>query len=92
MKPLVLRHLRVVAALALLLITTTAAAFVPLGMINWMVSLLFGFAMAGLIMLFFMQLRKSSPLIWLTSGAGFLWLSILLVLVLMDYLSRPWPR
>ncbi len=91
MKPLVLRHLRVVGALALLLVATTATAFVPLGPANGVISILFGFAMAGLIMLFFMQLKKSSHLLWLTSAVGFLWLSILLTLVLMDYLSRPWP-
>lgn len=92
MKSLVIRHLRVVGALALLLVITTGAAFLPLGVGNWMISLLIAFTMAGLIMLFFMQLRKSSHLVWLTSGAGFLWLSILITLVLMDYLSRPWPR
>jgi len=91
MKPIVLRHLRVVGALALLLVATTATAFLPLGPANWIISLLFGFAMAGLILLFFMQLKKSSHLIRLTSAVGFLWLSILLTLVLMDYLSRPWP-
>ena len=92
MKPLVQRHLRVAGALGLLLAATTAFAFVPAGMLNWIVALIFSFVMTALIMLFFMQLRKNSPVVWLTSAAGFFWLGILLVLVLMDYLSRPWPR
>ena len=92
MKPLVLRHLRVLAALALLLAATTGFAFVPAGIFNWIVALIVSFTMAGLIMLFFMQLRQATPLIWLTSASGFLWLAILLVLVFLDYFSRPWPR
>ena len=92
MKSTVQRYLRVVAALAILLAATTAFAFVPAGIFNWIVALMFSFVMAALIMLFFMQLRQNRPLIWLTSGVGFVWLSLLLVLVLMDYLSRPWPK
>jgi caa(3)-type oxidase subunit IV len=91
MKEIVYRHLRVAGALVLLLVATTAFAFVPAGVCNWIVALIISFTMTGLMMLFFMQLRKCRPLIWLTSGVGFFWLSILLVLMLMDYLSRPWP-
>ena len=47
--------------------------------------------MAALILLFFMKVRSSAPLIWLTSAAGFTWLGLLLLLVLLDYISRPWP-
>jgi caa(3)-type oxidase subunit IV len=92
MKEIVQRHLRVAGALGLLLALTTAFAFVPAGAANWIVALAISFGMTGLMMLFFMQLRRGGPLLWLTSGVGFLWLSLLLVLVLMDYLSRHWPE
>ncbi len=85
------RSVRVLISLALLLALTTALAFVPLGHWNWLVSVVIAFAMAGLILLFFMKVRYSAPLIWLTSAAGFVWLSLLLLLVLLDYISRPWP-
>ena len=47
--------------------------------------------MAALILLFFMKVKYSEPLIWLTSAAGFTWLSLLILLVILDYISRPWP-
>ena len=83
--------LRVLGALFLLLALNTGVAFVPLGAWNWLPAVVIAFLMAGLIMLFFMRLRRSEPLLWLTSASGFIWLSFLLVLVLLDYLSRPWP-
>ena len=86
------RSLRVLISLFLLLALTTAFAFAPLGSWSWVVSLLFAFVMSGLILLFFMKVRYSEPLIWLTSAAGVTWLSILILLVFLDYLSRPWPR
>jgi cytochrome c oxidase subunit 4 len=86
------RSVRVLISLFLLLALTTALAFVPLGDWNWLVSIIIAFAMAGLILLFFMKVRYSEPLIWLTSAVGFTWLSLLILLVLLDYISRPWPR
>jgi cytochrome c oxidase subunit 4 len=86
------RAVRVLISLFLLLALTTALAFIPLGQWTWLVSVLLAFAMAGLILLFFMKVRYSEPLIWLTSAAGFTWLSLLILLVLLDYISRPWPR
>jgi cytochrome c oxidase subunit 4 len=84
--------LRVLGALYLLLAITTGIAFIPLGAWNWLPALVIAFIMAGLIMLFFMRLKQSEPLLKLTSLGGFIWLSFLLLLVLCDYLSRPWPR
>ena len=85
------RSVRVLISLLLLLALTTALAFVPFGQWNWLFSLVIAFAMTGLILLFFMKVRYSEPLIWLTSAAGFTWLSFLLLLVILDYISRPWP-
>ena len=84
------RPIRVLLSLLLLLALNTALAFAPLGQWNWLVSIVVAFAMAGLILLFFMKVRYSEPLIWLTSVAGFAWLSLLILLVILDYISRPW--
>jgi cytochrome c oxidase subunit 4 len=84
-------YLRVFGGLLLLLALTTGIAFLPLDGWNWLPSLVISLIMAGLIMLFFMRLRQGEPLLWLTSLSGFAWLSLLLFLVLLDYISRPWP-
>jgi caa(3)-type oxidase subunit IV len=85
-------HLKILGSLFLLLTLTTAVAFLPLGSWNWIPNLVLSFVMTGLIVLFFMRVRYSAPLIWLTSAAGFAWLSLLLFLLILDYISRPWPR
>jgi len=43
-----------------------------------------------LILLFFMHLRDSKPIIWVFAGAGFFWLGIMFALALSDYLTRGW--
>ncbi len=85
------RAVRVLLSLYLLLTLTSCLAFLPLGHWDCLISLVIAFVMAGLILLFFMKVKYSEPLIWLTSAAGFTWLSLLLLLVIIDYISRPWP-
>jgi cytochrome c oxidase subunit 4 len=86
------RSLRVLVSLYLLLALTSGLAFLPMGGWNWLLCLVISFIMTGLILLFFMKVRYSEPLIKLTSAAGFTWLSFLILLVLLDYISRPWPK
>jgi cytochrome c oxidase subunit 4 len=85
------RSVHVLIALYLLLALTSGLAFLSLGEWDWVISLVIAFVMAGLILLFFMKVKYSEPLIWLTSAAGFTWLSLLILLVILDYMSRPWP-
>jgi cytochrome c oxidase subunit 4 len=80
----VLDHLKILVVLYLLLALTTAVAFIPLGSWNWIPNLVLSFVMTGLILLFFMRVRYSAPLIWLTSVAGFAWLSLFLFLISLD--------
>ena len=47
---------------------------------------------AVVVLLFFMRVRASGKLIWLFASGGFLWLGILLVFVITDYISRSWWR
>jgi cytochrome c oxidase subunit 4 len=78
-----------VALLALLALTIVAAQF-SLGPFNTIVAMLISISKAGLILLFFMHLRWSRPLMWIVAGTGVFWLGIMMVLALSDYLTRGW--
>lgn len=43
-----------------------------------------------LVMLFFMEIRWSSKIIWLAAAAGFFWLAVQWTLTMSDYLMRQW--
>jgi cytochrome c oxidase subunit 4 len=43
-----------------------------------------------LVILYFMEARCASPLVWLFVTAGFFWFGILVTLTLSDYLTRAW--
>lgn len=60
--------------------------------LNVLLNLGFAFASAYLIVTYFMRLRLSPPLQRLVAAAGLLWLGILLVGTLDDYLTRGWLR
>ncbi|HEX5183459.1 MAG TPA: cytochrome C oxidase subunit IV family protein [Allosphingosinicella sp.] len=76
------------AALLLLLATTTGAAFLPLGRFNPFVALAIAGAKALIVLIVFMELRRSSGLVRAFAAAGFFWLAILLTLTSADYLTR----
>ncbi|HZC37299.1 MAG TPA: cytochrome C oxidase subunit IV family protein [Sphingomicrobium sp.] len=76
------------AALLLLLATTTAMAFVPLGTANLFISLTIAVIKAGLVLVFFMELKRSSGLVRVFAAAGFFWLMILIALTAADYTHR----
>jgi cytochrome c oxidase subunit 4 len=69
---------------------TIAAAYVNLGPLNTGVAMAISFAKGALIVLFFMHIRYSKPILWVFVGAGFFWLGIMLVLAMSDYMSRGW--
>lgn len=75
-------------ALVLLLAATTASAFVPLGSLNFVVSLLIAVTKALIVLLFFMELRASRALVRAFAAAGFFWLLIMIVLTGADYWHR----
>jgi len=80
--------LRCWLALMLFLAATTASAFVPLGSFNLPVSLAIAVAKALIVLLFFMELRASRPLVRSFAAAGFFWLLIMIVLTGADYWHR----
>ncbi len=83
-------YFKTFAALFGLLLLTVGANFVNLGPFNILVALAISVAKGALIILFFMEVRYSHPIVWLFASAAFLWLVILLVITMTDYVSRPW--
>ncbi len=80
----------VFAALIALTIVTTLVAGIDLGPGNIVAALLIAMCKASLVVLFFMHLRWSSPLMKLAGAAALLWLAILIALTLSDYRTRQW--
>lgn len=81
--------------LMVLLAATIGVAYVDLddmglGPLNLIVSMTIAVIKAILVVLFFMHVRYSTRLTWLASGSAFLWLLILIVLTMNDYITRGW--
>jgi cytochrome c oxidase subunit 4 len=76
--------------LALLVLTavTVGMAFIDLGALNDVVAMTIAVGKALLVILFFMHVRYSTRLVWLTVAAGFVWLGIFFLLILPDYMTR----
>jgi cytochrome c oxidase subunit IV len=79
---------KVCGLLMLLLAVTWGVGYLNLGSFNLIFALAIAITKALLVMLFFMHIRGSSPLLHLAAGAGLLWLLILISLTLGDYMSR----
>ncbi len=78
------------AALIILLFATVGVAYLPLG--NWGIYVAMSIAIvkALLVVLYFMHVRYSSQLIWVTAGAGFVWLIIMFGITISDFATRSW--
>ena len=82
-------YLGTFAALMVLLVLTLAVAPLRLGTaVNTAIAMSIAVAKATLVVLYFMHVRYSSKLVWLWAGIGFLWLVILFVITMSDYLTR----
>ncbi len=75
-------------SLMVLLALTFGASFLQLGVFSVMVALLIAVTKAMLVILFFMHVKYSSRLTWVFVGAGFVWLAIMFMLTLGDYIAR----
>ena len=73
-----------------LTITTVVVSRINLGEFNFVVAMTIAVIKASLVVWFFVNVRQATSLTKLFVGAGLLWLAILLVFVLSDYLSRSW--
>ena len=88
MGPAALRLIAVWAALMVLLALTIGATFLSLGPLLPAVSFGIAFMKAGLVLWFFMEMRREDGLARIAAAAGFVWISILLILTAVDGLSR----
>lgn len=93
--PSLRNQLGVLVALLILLLLSAGSALLSLGAFNTVANLGIAAAKVALVMVFFMRLRSSSPLVRIVSLAGFAWLSMLIVLSVADFLTRtplpaPW--
>jgi len=71
--------------------TTVEVAFIDLGQFSTPVALAIATAKATAVILFFMHVRYSSKLTKAVVVASFVWLLVLFVLTMADYVSRAWP-
>jgi len=69
---------------------TVWVAYLDLGFANTAVAMGIAVTKATLVILYFMHVKYSSRLTWVVVASGFIWLGILFVLGLTDYLSRGW--
>ena len=83
-------YLLVFAALAIGTLLTWYASTVNLGWANTPVALIIATTKAVLVILFFMHVIHSTRLTWVVVIGSFLWLGVLFVLTLADYLTRHW--
>lgn len=83
-------YLKIYLLLLLLMALTLGASFVDLGAFHLVASLAIASSKALIIGLYFMHLHYSTTLVRVTAGAGVIWLLILLVLSMGDYVSRDW--
>lgn len=84
-------YILVFAALIALTALTVGISQLPLGDWHLGVGLLIAVVKAMLVMLFFMHLWYSSRLILVVAISGVIFLGILIVLTMNDYLTRGWP-
>jgi len=83
----------VFAALLVLTATTVAVSRIELGEFNFIAAITIAVVKGLLVVMFFMNVRRSSSLTKLFVGAGLFWLAILLIFIWSDYESRGWlPR
>jgi cytochrome c oxidase subunit IV len=81
-------YVLVFAGLIVLTVVTTAVAFVDLGAFSVVAALGIACCKMLLVALFFMHIRHSTKLTKLVVAGGLLWLMILLVLTMSDFVTR----
>lgn len=76
------------AALMLLLMLSLGLAYVPMGLFTPAAGIVIAFVKASLVILLFMELATSNPLIRLAATAGAIFLTAMFALTLADVLTR----
>ena len=78
----------VFAALMVLTVVTVLVSRVNLGSFNLPVAMVVAVTKALLVILIFMEVKYSPKLVQVTAAAGFLFLGIMILYTMTDYLSR----
>jgi cytochrome c oxidase subunit 4 len=71
---------------------TAGMAYVPLGVLNAPVAIAIACTKAVFVVLFFMHVKYSSRLVKLTVSAGFFTFFVLVMMTMLDYVSRAWGQ
>ncbi|MFT4569644.1 MAG: cytochrome c oxidase subunit 4 [Hyphomicrobiaceae bacterium] len=71
-----------------LTLLTVAAAFIDMGAMSNLIAMGIAIAKALLVLIFFMHLRHSSPLVWVAVGSGVFWFAVLVAFTLADVMTR----
>ncbi len=83
-------YLIIFGALMVGTLLTAGSAYIPLGPLNAPVALAIACTKAVLVVLFFMHVKYSSRLVKLTVAAGFFTFLVLVMMTMLDYVSRAW--
>jgi len=94
-------YITIVILLMVLLVITIVMAFVDIDHFtqehhlgsgwNTGIALAIAIIKAILIILFFMHIKYAAKLTWAFAAAGFVWLAIMIVLTMTDYMTRNHP-
>ncbi len=69
---------------------TVQAAFLDLGAFNTPVALAIAVTKATIVVLYFMHVKYSHKMTWIVVLGSVFWLGLLLVITMIDYLTRSW--
>src|SRR4051812_30541629 len=75
-------------ALLCLLAATLTLAYVPMGIFNIVAGLSISTIKAALVVVLFMKLLDTSPIVRVAAAAGLFWLAFLFTLSAADYMTR----
>ncbi len=78
------------ATLLAITLIITLTSFIPMGILNPIITVGGAFVKAALVILFFMHVKSQSRLIKATVFSGFFILGVLVVMAGSDYISRAW--
>jgi len=84
-------YLAVFLALCVGTVLTVSAAGHDFGALNTPIALVIAITKATLVVLYFMHVRYSPRLVTLMIGTGVVFLMLLILFTMSDYVSRPWP-
>ncbi|MGI4758618.1 MAG: cytochrome C oxidase subunit IV family protein [Janthinobacterium lividum] len=73
-------------------LATVGASMLPLGIFNAPIAIGIACTKAVFVVLFFMHVKYSSRLVKLTVSAGFFTFLVLVMMAMLDYVSRAWGR